>query len=165
MTASAYLDLTTALHMDPWATQAACVGLWDLLETPALEREAKRLCATCPVQDDCRKWVLTLPYRQDPGGVRGGLTENERNNIRRREQRKPPRKRRNIPAEKPCAQCGETKPASDYYRNPARRDGLDAKCRPCRRIDKTETERRRRAALRQARQQAAEEAQKKGAAA
>lgn len=32
---------------------------------------------------------------------------------------------------KPCAQCGETKPASDFYKDKRRRDGLGSYCKPC----------------------------------
>lgn len=31
-----------------------------------------------------------------------------------------------------CADCGRTKPVSEYYRHPTNRDGLDRKCKDCR---------------------------------
>jgi hypothetical protein len=34
---------------------------------------------------------------------------------------------------KVCSVCGQTKPTSDFYRHPSTRDGLDRKCKDCRR--------------------------------
>lgn len=39
-----------------------------------------------------------------------------------------------IPAEKRCARCGQTKPAAAFYADRRRRDGLYANCRDCHRI-------------------------------
>jgi hypothetical protein len=33
---------------------------------------------------------------------------------------------------KACSVCGQTKPTSDFYRHPSTRDGLDRKCKDCR---------------------------------
>ncbi|POG47129.1 hypothetical protein BV881_12380 [Streptomyces sp. ZL-24] len=46
----------------------------------ANEREAKRVCARCPVMETCRQWALET--RQDHG-VWGGLSEHDRAAFRR----------------------------------------------------------------------------------
>lgn len=49
---------------------------------PVLDRlvqGAKRVCAGCPVQAACREWAVeSLPY-----GIAGGMTEEERREVRR----------------------------------------------------------------------------------
>jgi WhiB family redox-sensing transcriptional regulator len=69
-----------------WREQAACLehpavlffGL-DENETPAerriREEEAKRICLTCGVRDDCLEYALST---REPYGIWGGLTEVER---------------------------------------------------------------------------------------
>ena len=37
-----------------------------------------------------------------------------------------------IPTEKTCTKCGETKPLEDYHRRPERRDGRMSQCKACR---------------------------------
>jgi WhiB family redox-sensing transcriptional regulator len=44
-------------------------------------RQAKQVCAACPVRSACLEWALD--ERQDHG-VWGGLTEDERRSLRRR---------------------------------------------------------------------------------
>jgi WhiB family redox-sensing transcriptional regulator len=51
-------------------------------EFEARERAAKRICAACPVADACRAYALAV---REPYGVWGGLTENDRDALRRRE--------------------------------------------------------------------------------
>ena len=48
--------------------------------------EAKAVCAGCPVLAQCRTWALDNP-RLAEFGVFGGLSEDERRSIRRRERR------------------------------------------------------------------------------
>jgi WhiB family redox-sensing transcriptional regulator len=78
-----------------WQDKAACrfTG-WVLFygpenERPAAreirEREAKAVCASCPVLDECRDHALGRPERH---GTWGGLTEEERESERRRRQRR-----------------------------------------------------------------------------
>lgn len=152
----AIVELVGALSLD-WARddQAPCVGKWRILENPHTEHLARKLCDGCPLLDGCREWVVGLKDWEDPGGFRGGLTEKERAAERRR--RNPPKKAqprprpRATPAEKTCAKCRETKPASEFYPQHGCSDGLDNKCRPCRNAEKREHARRRRAEQRIAR--------------
>lgn len=46
------------------------------------QRQAKRICMTCPFRGACR--VKIMHESTDPGGVYAALTEDERNEIRRR---------------------------------------------------------------------------------
>ncbi|MEU3785218.1 WhiB family transcriptional regulator [Streptomyces sp900129855] len=78
-----------------WSDQAACRELEDrsiffpedfpkglvLLVT----REAKAVCARCPVIEACRAAALE---RAEPNGVWGGLDKGERRAFRRRQQRR-----------------------------------------------------------------------------
>ncbi len=48
------------------------------------EERAKRVCATCPVLDPCRRWARTV---QEPFGVWGGESEDERRAVIRDERR------------------------------------------------------------------------------
>ena len=75
-----------------WRDSAACLGLDPELffpvgtSGPALRRAdlAKAVCAVCDVQEACLAWALAT--RQDYG-VWGGLTEDERRALRRRNSR------------------------------------------------------------------------------
>ncbi|MFI0898105.1 WhiB family transcriptional regulator [Streptomyces sp. NPDC020983] len=53
---------------------------------PALLKieEAKAVCRRCPVMDACRSWALETGQE---AGVWGGLSEDERRAVRRRERR------------------------------------------------------------------------------
>lgn len=46
--------------------------------------EAKSVCRRCPVVADCLAWALSRPSQE---GVCGGMTEDERKSVRRREAR------------------------------------------------------------------------------
>lgn len=71
-----------------WRSRAACRGtdpemFFPVAEAgPVLERQidrAKWVCDGCPVQLACREWAVdSLPH-----GIAGGLTEDERQEIRR----------------------------------------------------------------------------------
>jgi WhiB family redox-sensing transcriptional regulator len=75
-----------------WAASAACAGLTELMvaDSKMLRRggamgrirEAKRVCVSCPVLDECREWALGFP---DPAYdmVAGGLDPLERSRMRR----------------------------------------------------------------------------------
>ncbi|MDJ0385084.1 WhiB family transcriptional regulator [Streptomyces sp. G-G2] len=80
----------TALHHWDWQADAACrnVGPARFFH-PAGERgeeredrdaAAKRVCAHCPVRRDCLEHALRA---QEVFGVWGGLTEDERRDMRR----------------------------------------------------------------------------------
>ena len=83
--------------MSNWRDEAACLdhdtNLWfpdDLLdqdpdgpqkrETPRLYRQAKRICLSCPVREECLEYALDFP---EPYGMWGGTTRPERLNILR----------------------------------------------------------------------------------
>jgi hypothetical protein len=132
----AYVGLLGALDLnETWGENAACHGKAELLEDPDLETEAKTLCLgapldgipRCPVIDECTRWVLPLRRHKDPGGVRAGMNETERNRARRR--RPPPPKV--IVATRRCPTCQDIKPATDFYRNSSHNDGLSTQCRAC----------------------------------
>lgn len=82
-----------------WRNQAACRGqstdlFFPLGETgPAAAqiREAKQICAECPVREPCLSWALEAGADH---GVWGGLTEVERKSWRRRQAR--PKTRRSF---------------------------------------------------------------------
>lgn len=44
-----------------------------------LARQAKKICASCPVQAECLEWALGIP---EQAGIVGGTTERERRTIR-----------------------------------------------------------------------------------
>ncbi len=75
-----------------WRAAAACKDLDTELFFPNGEGEglqsqveqARRVCTSCPVRDECLDFALTT--RQEDG-VWGGLTEEERRRWRRRMQR------------------------------------------------------------------------------
>jgi hypothetical protein len=89
----------TPRHAVPgdWADQAACRGSMNTMEVPRNRNltisqlrlrmaPALRLCAGCPVVEDCYRWVMKDPDPlNDPaeGLVAGGLTPLERDSLRR----------------------------------------------------------------------------------
>jgi WhiB family transcriptional regulator, redox-sensing transcriptional regulator len=86
---------TTDLRIDDdllvieWRDLAACNGHDPELFFPAGEtgpaaeqiRHAKRICASCEVQEDCLSYAIET---NQVSGVWGGLTEDERRPVRRR---------------------------------------------------------------------------------
>ncbi|GHB04359.1 MULTISPECIES: WhiB family transcriptional regulator [Streptomyces] len=78
--------------MDNWRMHAACRDedpdlFFPIGSTgPALVQteDAKAVCATCPVREQCLEWALE--NGQD-SGVWGGLGENERRALKRRARR------------------------------------------------------------------------------
>lgn len=72
-----------------WRDLAACLGHDPDLFFPAGEtgpaaeqiRAAKRVCASCEVQDECLTYAVET---NQVAGVWGGLTEDERRPVRRR---------------------------------------------------------------------------------
>jgi hypothetical protein len=130
----AYTGLLGALALnETWGDDAACHGQAELLEDPDLEAEAKTLCLgsridgipRCPVIDECTRWVLPLRRHHDPGGVRAGMNETERNRARRRQ---PPKV---TVVTKRCPACEDIKPAIAFSRNSSHNDGLSTHCRAC----------------------------------
>lgn len=83
-----------------WAEDAACQGKDEGEGSPVFfsteprgpgqpdpDAEAKAICATCPVQEECLAFALAKPERY---GVWGGLGEKERETLRKKT-RKPRR--------------------------------------------------------------------------
>ncbi len=76
-----------------WRDRAACVGADTDLFFPigstgfaVLQvREAKQVCAPCPVRSLCLDWAVKLNIDH---GVWGGLSEEERRSLKRRQTRK-----------------------------------------------------------------------------
>lgn len=76
-----------------WQLSAACQGLPDYVYFPELTNEhavryAKKICAICPVLQECRDWALTHHERH---GVWGGLSEKDRRAIWRRQRETVPK--------------------------------------------------------------------------
>lgn len=70
-----------------WKDQAACLGTNpDLFFPPKWDHgtDAKRVCAGCPVSDDCLEYALAehIDY-----GIWGGTSQRERTRIRKAERR------------------------------------------------------------------------------
>ena len=69
----------------PWAAYGACRGADPALFFAGTEGGdtdlARRICAGCPVKEDCLDWALTVGV---PYGVWGGTTEQERRRLARR---------------------------------------------------------------------------------
>ncbi|WP_078857122.1 WhiB family transcriptional regulator [Streptomyces sp. NBRC 109706] len=55
--------------------------------TPAQQRDACAICATCPVRQACRDWALDHPTEAGTA-VWGGLTQDDRKTVRRRRPRR-----------------------------------------------------------------------------
>lgn len=67
-----------------WMARAACRGLDTDMFFPRRGGDpepAKRVCATCPVAEDCLDWALETGQR---GGIFGGLSERARRQVKRR---------------------------------------------------------------------------------
>lgn len=65
-----------------WREKAACVGKQEFFFNdfrPSAVREAKKICASCPVRMECLEYGLAhIEY-----GIWGGYTANERKRLRR----------------------------------------------------------------------------------
>lgn len=71
------------LQRQPWAAKAKCLQAEPETFFPdkgGSVREAKRLCAACPVRRDCLAYALEHDERH---GVWGGFSERERRKLRR----------------------------------------------------------------------------------
>lgn len=86
------MSRTLLLERPEWHRQAACRGMGADLFHPVVEtgrptrenvariKEAKAVCARCPVAAECLAEVAKLAPRADlaTGAIRGGLTPSER---------------------------------------------------------------------------------------
>jgi WhiB family redox-sensing transcriptional regulator len=86
------MTTTAADHLAEWWSRAACKSADPELFFPishsgpasAQIMRAKEICAGCAVQDECLRYALAA----DPvHGVWGGMSEEERRLLRRREQK------------------------------------------------------------------------------
>ena len=89
------LPRVDGLPVGEWVRKAACRGLADRMEIPNfwharrnVERKpevlvAKRICAACPVLEQCRTWVLGHQADPCPAHVVAGMTKFERHDQRR----------------------------------------------------------------------------------
>lgn len=78
-----YLTYEVLFQPEEWKQRAACRGLDVSLFFPergGVSREAKDVCATCPVQPECLDYALRLGEKY---GVYGGYSERGRRNLRR----------------------------------------------------------------------------------
>jgi WhiB family redox-sensing transcriptional regulator len=91
------------------------------------EAQAKKVCAGCPVRRQCLDYAITNPEKH---GIYGGLTEDERASEKRRRARRAS-SRSEVSDDKACKDCGEAKPAAEYYKDSAAADGLMGRCIPC----------------------------------
>lgn len=70
-----------------WQDDAACRGADTAVFFPRDEAgaaEAKAICDTCPVAQECLEWAIET---RQPDGVWGGLTPTERHRLIRRRQK------------------------------------------------------------------------------
>lgn len=79
-------DIPKLPHITPkdaWVAQAACAGmngdLWFLDDQAGSYREARTICATCPVRTDCLTYALTHRINH---GMWGGLNPIQRRQLR-----------------------------------------------------------------------------------
>lgn len=66
-----------------WRDNAACANTDPDAFFPQKSRsgnDAKRVCATCPVREQCLQWALENNMRF---GIWGGMTDNERRRIKK----------------------------------------------------------------------------------
>lgn len=79
-------DLVTA-HLGQWSRRAGCAGHNpDLFFPPAASpgAEAKEICQRCPVTRECLDYSMRTDVKH---GIWGGLNENERRSLRRKQAR------------------------------------------------------------------------------
>jgi hypothetical protein len=78
------LSLPAAIMPVPDLTGAACAGRSDLFDLQAVHsddrehRQARALCARCPVLGACRAWFASLPAAERPYGVIAGRVHRPR---------------------------------------------------------------------------------------
>ena len=75
-----------------WRSEASCLGMppgeVDRIFYPGsysnkLTAEARAICATCPVKQDCLSFALSLRQGDDTYGIFGGTTPEERKQLRK----------------------------------------------------------------------------------
>ena len=91
--------------------------------------EAKAVCRRCPVWAECLEWALVSG--QDHG-VWGGMSEDERRAMNRRDQRTGRRLEVQDPTPmRMCKGCRTDQAVTEFQKNSKRQDGLSVLCRGC----------------------------------
>lgn len=107
-----------------WRKEAACIGMERLFFPDPSElkiaEQAKAICRTCPVIDDCSEYVLNNRASMTQIGIWAGLSPLER-----------AAKRRSKRGMKVCTGCGISKPFIAFPQGAHRKDGLLPRCRAC----------------------------------
>ncbi|WP_101784254.1 WhiB family transcriptional regulator [Nonomuraea indica] len=109
-------------YLPAWDGTGRCVGQPDRMY-PTTEEElgqALATCRACPVLDQCRDWVLSIPEHLGPDGVVAGMTAPQRERIILGQL--PPKK---------CADCKAIKPQYEFGINTPGRAARRAICRAC----------------------------------
>lgn len=110
-------------------------------------RQAKAVCAICPVTEQCLGYALETDQRF---GIWGGLSEQERKRLKRqqgfvsaglpdglrryREGREAEARQRMAAGRKRCSRCGTVKQMDDFARLARSLDGRESECRACRSV-------------------------------
>ena len=71
--------------MSDWYEQAACTGMPIEVFFPKeglSYKRGKKVCAACPVADDCLAWALSFPAVLDQVGLFGGMSPRGRKDLR-----------------------------------------------------------------------------------
>ncbi|NUU22893.1 MAG: hypothetical protein HOV68_15485 [Streptomycetaceae bacterium] len=109
--------MTTAALTPTWEGVGPCVTQPDLMFNDWTA--ARRLCNGCPVLDQCREWVLALPYGADPGGVVAALSPTDRA-VQTLDD-----------TERECRTCYEIKPLHAFAQWTPSRQARRYDCRAC----------------------------------
>jgi len=76
--------LEALINSEPWQGEALCrqVDIGDMFfpDKGGSTKEAKRICAQCPVVDECLEYALA---KQERFGIWGGYSERERRRMLR----------------------------------------------------------------------------------
>ena len=84
-----------------WRTEAACRGkdpdYWHPpQDQPWLVYKAIKICAKCPVKQQCLEFALTFTPTEDQYGIYGGYNPKQRNQIRLGETPRPMNTKRQV---------------------------------------------------------------------
>ncbi|WP_426566404.1 WhiB family transcriptional regulator [Angustibacter sp. McL0619] len=116
----ASIVLTAGFDEQPWAVDARCAETDPdafFPEKGGSTREAKKVCVTCDVREQCLEWALA---RNEQFGIWGGLSERERRRLQK------DRNAAGINPQRLCTQCGTT----PVERRPGTPDSTQY-CEPC----------------------------------
>ncbi|MFI6534163.1 WhiB family transcriptional regulator [Nonomuraea sp. NPDC050547] len=110
------------LYLPTWDGTGACIGQPDLMYglSEGGDDAAKKLCRACPVLDECRDWVLDLPWHCDPGGIVAGLTIQQRGRLSS-----------SSATFRECITCSEIKPLYAFAPWASGREQRRPTCRAC----------------------------------